>query len=148
MQKLLVASSDTEEPIDFGEPFGLRADATALPQFAVQNIHLLDYEHLRTLHREIRMLLGSFDSLPNYKILQLSNSIRGNESKSSSYHLFHGYLEWQYFCLLIQFKMEIVQCEINGIDIKLQNSEFEKYFRHFINDLILMALCKYEKVSM
>lgn len=148
MQKLLVASSETEEPIDFGEPFGLRADATALFQFTVQNIHLLDCEHLRTLCGEIRMLLGSFDSLPNYKILQLSNSIRGNESTSSSYHLFHGFLEWQYFCLLIQFKLEIVQCEVNGIDVKLQNSEFEKYFRLFIYDLILMALCKYEKVSM
>lgn len=91
----------------------------------------------------LRIALGSFDSMPNFTSIQMSVSQDGNLSKSSSYHLLHGQLEWRWIYLITIYRME----KLRNTICDAEESELQTELILLVNDLVSLSLAKFQKCN-
>lgn len=92
--------------------------------------------------KDLRVALGTFDSMTNFSLIHASFSNEGNSSNSSSYHLVHGQLEWRWIYLTMIYKLE---CASGNVDS--EDSEFKSELILLMYDMITLSIPKFHKCT-
>ncbi|KAL7038811.1 hypothetical protein ACKWTF_009701 [Chironomus riparius] len=136
VQQIAMSSLDCVDQ-QFQKTFNsLRNDVTKLMLLLRCNYQNLNENQLRN----IRTILGTYDSMSNFTMIHLSFCKDGNVSTSSSYHLLHLMLECRWIYLTIIYKLDFVNGQIGSDD-----SELYCELKLLMFDLIMLSVSKFQK---
>lgn len=92
--------------------------------------------------KDLRVALGTFDSMTNFSLVHAAFSNEGNSSNSSSYHLIHGQLEWRWIYLTMIYKLECASGNVGSED-----SDFKAELILLMYDMITLSISKFHKCN-
>jgi hypothetical protein len=90
----------------------------------------------------LRLSSGTFDSIPNFAIIQSAHGSSDMRNLSAQCHLLHGNLEWRWIYLTTLLKLE--RAKGNG---SLRETKFENELKLLMFDLMTLSMSKFSKCN-